>query len=68
MLEQLLNKIKTYVFGEIAHGERVQFPKINSMYPEGYSHQEKTTTESIKAYNEWCESINFGGMYVKEQY
>jgi len=68
MLEQLIIKIKTSVFGEITRGEKIKFPKVRSVYPENYVSQEETNAETMKAFNEWSRSINFGGMYVKEQY
>jgi hypothetical protein len=63
-LKKLLDKIKREIFGESARGEKVIIPDLKKLHTKL---DKRMSTKIVNEdFNRWCNSMNFGGMYVKK--
>ena len=63
-LKKLLDKVKREIFGEAARGEKVVIPDLKKLHAKLDKRMSTKTVD--EDFNRWCNSMNFGGMYVKK--
>lgn len=62
-IKKFVDRIKSEVFGEMAKGEKITIPDLKKLHKK--LDKRMSNTKVNHEYNNWCSSLNVGGMYTK---
>jgi hypothetical protein len=63
MLKKVIKAVQREIFGERAKGEKVFIPNLKHRHRE--LDKRLSSNDDREAFNRWCYSVNFSGMYTK---